>query len=58
MKNAYKCKEKKDMKACQVLANICVLHNYDKQNDACKIVEDFTDPLPTAPDASEYSIIF
>jgi len=51
--NAYKCSQKQDTKACQVIANICVLHLYDTTNDACKIITDLSAGLPAASASQE-----
>lgn len=35
-KNAFKCLKDKNKKACQTLANLCVLQMYDLRNEICK----------------------
>lgn len=53
LENAVLCSVNKQPKACQVLANLCVLHTYDLSNDACKLIQDITNQAPAVSGSYE-----
>lgn len=49
LKSGYKCLKDRDIKSCQTLANICVLHLYDLRKTPCDLfryISQLKNPLP------------